>query len=300
MAVVTKVIKNRIRSIGNTKKITKAMEMVSAVKMRKAVSAVLLSKEYAKTAWQVILNLSDRVDSTSHPLLAKPNDIKKIGIVLISANRGLCGGFNSQIIAKALDYESRQKNIKCEWIVLGKKGADFLARLGKKVVAQFEKPDIISDSSEISAVVKLITTDYLNKRYDKIVVAYTDFYSALIQKPRIFQLLPLTSLPDKSLGFIGGQTDEAIKIKDYYEYLFEPKQKEILGQLIPRIIEIQIYQAFLESAACEHSARMMAMKNASEAALDMISELTLMFNQARQAAITREIAEITGSKAALE
>lgn len=303
MAISTKIIKKRIRSISNTKKITKAMEMVSAVKMRKAVTSVLASRDYAKTAWDLIsdlVNLVNKVEAKDYPLLVKRDQIKKIGLILISANRGLCGGFNTQIITKAIQYAKAQQT-EIEWITIGKKGAEFLARNGQKVVAEFERPDVITGALAITAIKKMIIKDYLAGTYDKIILAYTDFYSAMVQKPKIHQLLPFEPVKNSDLGSVGETNNQNENNNlGISEYLFEPNKTEILNQLLPRIIEIQLYQALLESAASEHSARMLAMKNATNAAVDMIDGLTLAFNQARQAGITREIAEITGSKAALE
>lgn len=304
MALSTKIIKKRIRSIGNTRKITKAMEMISAVKMRKSVNAVLASRAYAQTAWEVVLNLAKRVDEKDHPLLTKRDKIKKTAIILISSNRSLCGGFNSQVIAKAINFAAHDESASQNFIAVGQKGAEFLARAGKNVVAQFEKPDVITSAATAVPIVNLVISEFLADVYDKVCIAYTDYYSALVQKPKILPLLPFQPKEDSDLGRVG-QADQKIAAEtsgefENFEYLFEPNKAEILNQFLPLLIEIQLYQAMLESAASEHSARMMAMKNASSAATDMISDLTLMFNQARQAGITREIAEITGSKAALE
>ncbi len=300
MALSTKIIKKRIRSIDNTKKITKAMEMVSAVKMRKSVTAVLASRDYAGTAWGLVLSLAPRVNTADHPLLAKREEIKKTAIILISANRGLCGGFNTQIINKAITYAASQPS-QIEWITIGKIGADYLAKTGQQVVAEFEKPDLITGLGAILPIAKMIIKDYIAGTYDQIILAYTDFYSAMRQKPKIRQLLPFEPTPDADLGSVGKNQNQKTQSNfEIFEYLFEPNKAEILNQFLPRLIEVQLYQALLESSASEHSARMVAMKNASSAASDMIDGLTLAFNQARQAGITREIAEITGSKAALE
>ncbi|OGY49033.1 MAG: ATP synthase F1 subunit gamma [Candidatus Buchananbacteria bacterium RIFCSPHIGHO2_02_FULL_45_11b] len=298
MALSTKLIKKRIRSISNTKKITRAMEMVSAVKMRKSVNAVLASRAYARTAWEVVLNLAKRVNPEDHPLLTGHGETNKTAIILISSNRSLCGGFNSQIIAKVLALAGADD---VDYIAIGQKGAEMLARGGKNIVAQFEKPDVITGAETVKPAIKMIIADFLTGKYTKVFVAYTDYISALTQKPEVLQLLPFQALQDSDLGSIGAKSQNKEESAfDTFEYVFEPNKTEILSQFLPLLIEIQLYQAMLESAASEHSARMMAMKNASSAATDMIADLTLMFNQARQAGITREIAEITGSKAALE
>lgn len=301
MALSTKIIKKRIRSIASTKKITKAMEMVAAVKMRKSVNQVLASRAFAQTAWEVVSNLAKRIDVNDHQLLNKRSQIKKTAIILITSNRSFCGGFNSQIINKALSFADQDESESQEFIVLGKKGADFLARAGKNIVAEFEKSEMILNAAEIMPIVKMVIKDYTNGVYDKVCVAYTDYISVLSQKPKVLQLLPFNSLKeDTDLGHVNQENKTESILPEALEYVFEPSKEIILDQFLPRLIEIQLYQAMLESVASEHSARMMAMKNASSAATDMIADLTLMFNQARQAGITREIAEICGSKAALE
>jgi len=309
MAVSTKIIKKRIRSVGNTKKITKAMEMVSAAKMKRAINAVIASRSYANTAWQTVLNLVGRVDSGLHALLQPHAKTEKIAAILISGNKGLCGGFNSRIISTALNYskQNQLENIQTEaWLIMGKKGGEALVSAKKQVIADFIKPDLMENTNDILGLAKMVTAGYINGNYDKVVLIYTDYISPLRQEPRIKQLLPIVPEIDLMLGAVAindptnnkTNTDNTdIKNTDY---IFEPGPAEVLNHFLPRLIETQLYQALLESTASEHSARMLAMKNASEAANDMIDDLTLAFNQARQAAITREIAEIAGGKAAIE
>ena len=277
------------------------MEMVASSKMRRAVSSVLASRPYSTLAWQLILNVAQKAKAKHHPLLRSRKEIKKMAVVLITSNRGLCGSFNQQVIKAAMEYIKQQKsqkeNLEIELICLGKKGARTMFRLGYTVVAEFVKPDILKEEVEIRPVQKMILADFLHKKYDQIVLVYTDYVSALKQEPRVRQILPIKTIKDEFLGKIGEDRDN---IKENFEYKFEPKPQVILDVLLPRLLEVQIYQAVLESNAAEHSARMLAMRNANEAAMDMISELTLSYNQLRQAAITREIAEIAGGKAALE
>jgi len=297
-------IRRRIKSITNTKKITKAMEMVAASKMRRAVNNVLATRSYANLAWQVVLNLAQKTESQYHPLL-QIRPVKKIGIILISSNRGLCGGFNNQIATKTIKEIQKYlgQNIETEVITLGKRGRDIIRRYNLNIVADFIKQDLTTSITQISALSHLILEDFISGKYDKIILAYTDFVSSIVQKPRLKQLLPLEPERDEYLGTMGKiqATSSKLPAPSYqYEYLFEPDPDEVLKNLLPRLIEMQIYQAVLESDASEHSARMMAMRNATEAAGDMILDLTLAYNQARQAGITKEIAEIAGGKAALE
>lgn len=318
----TRDIKNRIKSIANTKKITKAMEMVAAAKMRRAVEAALKTRTYANLSWLTVLNLC-RVGNGNHRvlhrLLTPKKEIKKVGIILIASNRGLCGGFNAAIINKAHEsvkkYQMRGEEMlaEAEFILIGKRGAA-IQRRGHKIIADFPKFDLASEAKEIVPAANLIISEYLSGKYDKVMVAYTDFISASKQLSRVKQLLPIEiDAADEYLGIVGQDTRLGLdrefieeKKKKYlqkdlfnYEYTFEPSAAEVLNEMLPRLIEIQLYQALLESNASEHSARLAAMHQATEAAGDMVSELVLSFNKARQAGITAEIAEISAGANAL-
>ncbi|KKS41178.1 MAG: ATP synthase gamma chain [Candidatus Kuenenbacteria bacterium GW2011_GWA2_42_15] len=262
MAQATREIKRRIKSVKSTSKITKAMELISAVKMRKAVDHMLLSRGYAHLAWQIVVDLAKRTGQTYHKLL-QAREVKKVAVVLVASNRGLCGSFNAQIVASAYQYAlglfSGDKAPAVDFFLLGKKARDITLKY-----------------KQLAAI------------------------SSLKQIPRIKQLLPIPQEEDALLGDVGELTRNTLGVKaDLREYLFEPSPAEVLQKTLPRLIETQIYQAVLESDASEHSARMLAMKNATEAAHDLIDDLTLAYNQARQAGITQEIAEISGTKAAM-
>ncbi|NQT49299.1 ATP synthase F1 subunit gamma [Candidatus Kuenenbacteria bacterium] len=317
MAKGTREIKRRLKSVGNTRKITKAMEMVAAAKMRKAVDSVLATRDYANLAWATVLNLSERTDQEKHVLLAKRDKVENVALILIGSNRGLCGGFNLQVVQKAIaSIKKHEKNIKnTEVITLGGKSRDIIKGLGYNIVADFVKEDLTTNSDEVAPIASMIIKDFITGKYDKVFVAFTDFESSMKQTARVKQLLPIESEPDDYLGVVG-KSDGAgvgtrkefidekrekylIKGKFQYEYIFEPSAEEVLEEMLPRLIEVQVYQAVLESDASEHSARMIAMKNASDAAEDMIDDLTLSFNQARQATITQEIAEISSGAVAL-
>jgi F-type H+-transporting ATPase subunit gamma len=300
VALFTRLIKRRIKSITNTRKITKAMELVAASKMRKAQLATLATRPYSTRAWFVISDLASKTDPDLHPLLRRKPYVKKICLILITSDRGLCGGFNAQIIKKSLDFILKEQKAgkEIELITIGKKGRDFMARHKIKIVADFVNLSSITRLVEIKALTKMVLEDFINNKYDEIYLAYTDFVSTVVQKPRIKKLLPFSIEKETELGDVGLVHKE--EEKEFYEFLFEPSPDVVLAYLLPRLVEVQIYQALLESNASEHSARMIAMKNASDAASDMIFDLTLSYNQARQAAITKEIAEISGGKAALE
>jgi len=316
MAGGTRDIKRRIKSVANTRKITKAMEMVAAAKMRKAVAAVLATRDYANLAWATILHLSEKTEARKHPLLRKPKIVENIGLILIGSNRGLCGGFNMQVSNKAVasikKHEASVKNT--EVLTFGNKTRDIIKSFGYNVVADFAKEDLTVSVAEVSALAKMAITDFINKKYDKVFVVFTDYVSSLKQEPRVKQLLPIQPAPDDYLGVVGKskgiettkefieeKSEKYLKKSEFsYEYLFEPNASSVLDQMLPRLIEMQIYQAVLESEASEHSARMLAMRNATDSAKDMIDDLTLSYNRARQAGITQEIAEISSGAAALK
>lgn len=307
MAISSKLIRRRIKSITNTKKITKAMELVAASKMRKAQLATLATRSYADRAWNFIVDLTTKTDPSLHPLLTHKPATKKICLVLITSDRGLCGGFNTQIIKKAAEFIKRQvsEGREVEMITVGKKGRDFAIKHKFKIVADFVNLSSVTRLVEIRAVSKIILDDFMAGKYDEIYLAYTDFISTITQKPKLIRLLPVSRERDVELGRVGKENffspqPSPTRREKEYEFLFEPSPDQVLRHLLPRMVEMQIYQAILESNASEHSARMVAMKNASDAASDMIFDLTLTFNQIRQATITKEIAEISGGKAALE
>lgn len=324
MPVNTKAIKRRIKSVGSTKKITKAMEMISAVKMRKATEAAVSTRTYARLAWDLLVKLSE-IKKENLPLL-ETRQVKKILIVLITSNRGLCGSFNTNIIKKTAAQMDDPRNISrqrvstrkvlepaddlmVDVIGIGKKGADFAKKMGYNLVASFSEFSDTPNLDDVLPISRMIIDDYTNKKYDKIVVAYTDFQSAVAQIPKLRQVLPISQFDlEKMIISLGGdknKEDEILTLNtelselELDNYLFEPNQDDVLKIILPRLVETQIYQAVLESSASEHSARMFAMRNASDAATDMIKELSLMFNKARQAGITQEIAEISGGAAAL-
>lgn len=303
----TKEISRRIKSISSTKKITKAMEMVAAAKMRKAIDAVLKTRRYANLSWETILHLAKMAatnNDPAHPLLKPRKHINKAAIILITANRGLCGGYNAAVISKAKESIARHP-VPTDFILAGKRGAAVYHQKFT-VAAEFDKSELLTDAKEIYPIVKMVLSDYAHKKYDKILVAYTDFINPAKQIARVKQLLPLeVEKTDKNLGVVSetagdsGESEAKKTSGAYYEYIFEPSPRAVLDKMIPRLLEIQLYQAFLEANASEHSARMTAMHQATEAANDMVNELTLFYNKARQAGITAEIAEISAGANAL-
>ncbi len=303
MSLSPRLIRSRIKSVTNTRKITKAMELVSAAKMRKAVSSVLATRPYAESAWRAITELAKVTDPTNHPLLKKNSGTGKILVIIISSDRGLCGGFNSQLLRQFSAFSGKQKE-KIDVIAIGKKGQGALRRRGSPIIAAFSDLSNTPRVTDMRPIASLAIGDYVSAQYDAVWLAYTDFRSALTQIPKVRELLPIVGI--EGFGEIRDAVHEAERqTKEVgggqkLEFLFEPSPQAVLDTMLPRLVESQIYQALLESSASEHAARMMAMRSATDAANDMIDDLTLTYNQARQAGITREIAEISSGKAALE
>lgn len=280
-----KELKTRIKSIGSTRKITRAMQMVSAAKMRRAQQAALNSRSYSELAWQLIHNLSGLTD-VENPLLTSYPKATKTGVVIVSSNTGLVGSFNSNLLA-ALGRMDPSTQSSAELFVLGRKAKDYALRLNKNLKADFPKADRTANIEGIYPLAKMISDLYQGGEYKAIYIIYNKFISTLSQKAVVKQLLPFSV---ETQGVKAASSN----------YLFEPDPLFVLNNLLPRIIESQIYQAVLESDAGEHSARMVTMKNATEAAGDLIADYTLTYNQLRQNKITTELAEITAGKIALE
>lgn len=301
-----KEIKNRIRSIKNTKKITKAMELVAASKMKRVVEATLASRAYAITA-QEILGAVSKMKSENGDvpkILQIREPAQKVLFVLITSNRGLCGSYNSQIIKRMITEVKANEGKDLSFVVVGKKGENAVRRLGLNVSASF---DVSEDMGlrDIGPLAEFLVEKYKSAETDKVVVGYTDFRSALSQIPRVRQLLPISEAELKQVvestasQISGEDIENGIEKANGTEFVFEPGYDKLMKILVWKLVRMQVFQMMLESNASEQSARMMAMKNASEAAGEMIEDLTLQFNKARQAGITQEISEISGGMAAM-
>ena len=289
----TKEIKRRIKSVKNTKKITKAMELVSASKMKRAVASTLASRLYAGYSWEILTSIAKNTENITNPLFNE-REVNKILLVLITSNRGLCGAYNAQVIKKVLSFFKNQKHTPIDIISIGKRGDMAMRRVGKSVLASFfEIPDNAT-IADVVPVAKLLVDEYKTGSYDKVLIAYTDFISALTQKPNIRQILPISKSSLKE-----ALEDLPDKPEQKTDYLFEGDFNMLIETLAEKITRMQIYQMLLESNASEQSSRMVAMKNASEASGEMIDDLTLVFNKARQANITREISEISAGMASV-
>jgi len=314
-----KEIRRRIKSIKNTGKITRAMEMVSAAKMRKAISSVLQLRPYAHAAWNVLTNLSQAFEHYQKGLL-EVREVKSVLAIIITSNRGLCGSFNSQLIKKVkeeirnpdklkinrigvkkIQSNVANENLKIDFVTIGKKGERFLRKMGKEIVATFPELTYLPKIEDVAPLAKIVIQDYLEKKYEKVVIIYTDYVSAIRQETKIRQILPISKIDiEKQIAEMDVLGKEYGLDNREIEYLVEPSPEEVLEFILPRLIEVQIYHAILESNASKESSRMMAMKNATEAAGEMAEDLTFVYNQIRQMKITQEIAEISAGRAALE
>ncbi len=299
----TKEIKRRIKSVKNTKKITKAMELVAASKMKRAVASALSSRVYARYSLEILESLSEAITESVNPLFVERPAAKTL-FVLITSNRGLCGAYNAQAIRQTMSF-IKQSKVPIDFVTVGKKGDAALRRLGQNIVASFtELPDTIT-LRDILPVAQILFDEYLPERpfgraggaqkYDHVYIAYTDFVSALSQKATIRQLLPISK--ETVLAGVNGEIKN--KKNGKVDYTFEPSYEVLIEKLVEKLSRAQVYQMLLESMASEQSSRMVAMKNASEAAGEMIDDLTLVFNKARQSSITQEISEISAGMASV-
>lgn len=281
----TRDLRRRIKSIRNTKQITKAMKMVSATKMRRAQNQALSDRPYAQTIVNV-LSLA-KIDPALYPLLT-PNGSDKIGVLLLSTDKGLCGALNTNLFRRILNPEQGGKTLEgAVFFSLGKKGRDFIARTNKSLEADFVNEERVNFHSAVE-IRKLLVAMFLEKKIGEVYVLYPHFVTTLHQEPMLTKLLPIES------ASLPASTDTK------QDFLFEPSVNEVLEYCLTHLIDVQIYQAILETKASEHSARMITMQNATENAEDLVSDLTLTYNQLRQGAITKELLENISAGAALE
>jgi len=284
----TREIRNKIKSVQNTRKITKAMEMVAASKMRKAQERMRATRPYAEKIRNIAANISHANPEYKHPFLVERDSVKGIGLIVVTTDKGLCGGLNTNILRLALGKikEWQAEGETLEVCAIGNKGLGFMQRIGANVVSQVTGMGDAPHLERLIGAVKLILDGYLADRFDRVMLFYTRFINTMKQEPVMEQLLPLSG---ERLGAPAGSWD----------YIYEPDAKEVLDHAVTRYIEAIIYQAVAENLASEQSARMVAMKAASDNAANVIDELTLIYNKSRQAGITKELAEIVGGAAAV-
>jgi len=281
-------IKRRISTAKNISQITKAMEMVSASKMKRAQAQALAARPYTRALQASLQKVAKDLDTTIHPLLTRHYEGKHV-LILVSTDKGLVGGLNNHLFKEAHDWIKQNKNGLV--IPIGKKAVRFCQLAGATIHAQFTELAEKLTTSDIAPITTLITTGFLEKNFQTVSVVYMDFINTLSQKPREIQLLPLQQVTQNGRYEQADPAQMPSAINQ--EYIFEPSAQEILGDLLPYYIENTLYQAFLEAKASEHSSRMVAMKNASENAGDLMKELKLLYNKTRQANITSELIDMS-------
>jgi F-type H+-transporting ATPase subunit gamma len=291
MAANTRDIRRRIKSVKNTSQITKAMQMVAAAKMRKAQNAALAGRSYADLLRKVLSSLSGFGDEESHALLAR-REVKKELVLLISTDKGLCGALNTNLFREAAKFDASRTVFVC----IGKKGLQYLTRAQRQVLAEFTLKENFH-FLEAKQASKFCMEKFISGEVDKVSVCYTDFVNTLTQIPRATSLLPITNF---EVGDVLAAADTKIEAaQNSIQYLFEPSAGAVLDAVLPHYVHFQVYQMILDSRASEHSARMVAMKNATDNAKQLIKDLTLEYNKVRQAAITTELLEISTAQIAL-
>ena len=284
----SKEITGKIKSIENTKKVTSALEMVSASKIRKSQEMMNATRPYTRMIRRVMGHLSKANPEYRHPFTVRREETRKVGYIIVSTDRGLCGGLNINLFKLVLNsiQEWRGKGAEVSLVTLGKKASAFFKNLKVEIAAHAsglgEKPQI----EDLIGSIKIMLDAYREEDVDLVYVVYNDFINTMSQRPVLEQLLPLPDTEDE-------------EVRDIWDYIYEPDAVSLLDTVLTRYIEADVYHAVLENLASEHAARMIAMKNATENAGELIDELTLVFNKARQAAITQEISEIVGGAAAV-
>ena len=295
MAATAREVKKRIQSVKNIAQITRALQAVSASKVQRAVQMVEATRPYATKAWEVLTHLAmDPLRAQLHPLLAPREDIRHVAVVLITADRGLAGPYNTEILLVA-HRQFDNYPVPVKWITVGRKGRDYLLRRRKDLLADFSGLGDPPTYVEVSPIGRLVVDEYLAGNVDEIYVVYTDFISFMRQEVRIQKLMPLEfNAHEGGEGLLEGavQTRTAA-------YIYEPSPEALLDEIVPRFIQLQIYRAVLEARASEHAARMVAMKRATDNATELAALLQLEYNKARQQGITRELMDIVGGAEAL-
>jgi len=288
----TRDLRRRIKSVKNTAQITKAMQMVASAKMRKAQLAALAGRPYAQLMNEVLAAATAGAGEFSHPLLEK-RPVKRKALILVTTDKGLCGALNTNLLREASKYEA-----KALYVCAGRKGAQFIARAKRELAAEFTYRDtpVFAEARTIS---KFVQELFLEGKVDQVDVAFSNFISTLTQKPEIRTLLPIGDIKKLEADLAGAGSNESLTPASGNEYAFEPNPGAVLGNLLPHYLNYQVFQFLQEARASEHSARMVAMKNATDNAKQILKDLTLEYNKLRQASITNELLEITTAQMAL-
>ena len=283
----------RIRSVKNISQVTRALEAVSASKVRKAVNAVSATRAYASKAWQVLTHIARQPGrEVLHPLLTHRSQVHNVLVLVISGDRGLAGAYNTNVI-RYVTQRFGSSEIPVRYIAIGRKGRDLLMRRRKKVIAEFSNLPAAPSFADVSAIGHMAVDEFLKGEADEVYLIYTDFINMARQETVVKKLLPLEV------------SDETGRVETYEQkhlsaaYIYEPAESEIMDEIVPRFTALQVYQAILESLASEHAARMVAMRNATDNALELVGDLQLQYNKARQQTITNDLLDIAGGAEAL-
>ena len=286
-----KEIRTKIKSVENTRKITKAMEMVAASKMRKAQDRMKAARPYAEKIANVATHMAYAHTEYKHPFVIARETVKRVGVIIVTSDKGLCGGLNTNafrlVVTQMKQWEAAGVGI--DVTAIGNKGLGFMQRLGANVVSQLVSIGDAPHMEKLIGPVKIMLDAYMEGRIDALYIVYNRFINTMKQEPTLTQLLPLAQL----------ESTEEASLKTHWDYIYEPDAKPVVDGMLMRYIESLVYQAVAENIACEQSARMVAMKAASDNAKDVIGELKLVYNKTRQAAITKELSEIVAGAAAV-
>ena len=284
----TKEIRTKIKSVQNTRKVTRALEMVSASKIRRAQDKMRASRPYARLMRQVIGHIAKANGDYKHPFMMERKDVKRVGYVVISTDRGLCGGLNSTLFRKLIaEIRTHQQNgVEVDIVAIGQKAATFFRRIKVNLVGSVTHLGENRQVAQLIGIIKVMLDGFTEGRLDRVFLCYNDFVNTMVQKSTTDQLLPLPA-------------SDTLETAHDWDYIYEPNAVEVLDSVLTRYVESLVYQGALENLASEHAARMVAMKAASDNATKLIGTLQLVYNKARQAAITQEISEIVGGAAAV-
>lgn len=292
----TRELRLRVRSIKNLSQVTRALETVSASYVRRAVQATLATRPYTEKAWKVLVHLARQPGHANlHPLLMKRSKTDNALVVMVSGDRGLAGAYNGNIIRQTLKEFSNYK-VPVDFVAIGRKGRDLLIRRRRNVIAEFSQLPNPPSYADVSAIGRLVIEEFAQDKYDQVFLAYTDFISMANQRVVIRKILPL------EVEFSPDTANHDFNVTHHRSnavFIYEPDQEELLNQIVPRFTAMQIYQAILSAQASEHAARMIAMRNATDAANELIDVLQLEYNKLRQQLITSEMLDITGGAEAL-
>ncbi len=286
-------MRNRIRSVKNISQVTRALEAVSASKVRKAMAAVSATRAYASKAWQVLTHIARQPGrEILHPLLTRRPQVRNVLVLVVSGDRGLAGAYNTNVIRYVTQRFGRSET-PVRYIAVGRKGRDMLMRRRKQVIAEFSNLPAAPSFADVSAIGRMAVDEFLKGEADEVYLIYTDFVNMARQETVVKKLLPLEV------------SDETGRVETYEQkhltaaYIYEPAESEIMDEIVPRFTALQVYQAILESLASEHAARMVAMRNATDNALELVGDLQLQYNKARQQTITNDLLDIAGGAEAL-